>query len=584
MRIGWLPLLLSLGCGGAARHIAPPTLPEARQQAHHGPPAKSLQHYALAVLAQRDGDLEQAQEHIDIALLFDKDAAWLHYSAGRIHVARGELERARGDLSRAVALAPEEPRARLELATVLEIQGDYHQAAHQLEALLSQQRNDRAFADLIQLRTMTGELDEALAAMDRWLEAPPSSHRWRQRRAFLLLDLLRPAEAWEDLARLLEADGAGGPALDLLIEATQLSRRYGSTLDLLERAVQWEPGNEDMVVRLGGLAEQAGDHHRAALAWSQLDLLRGGRDPEVKLMLAQAQLSSHQAPAALAQVQAAAALDAEHPGLLELRVRALFANDRQREALDLVEAVEGWQADTNLLLLRSDLLEQAGRDLEARDSLRLALESGPQSWILAQALAPLEARTGDLEAALGLLEHYPDPLSSPAETQLRQAVVLRLAGEHEQAYTLASDAEARWPDALAPPLTQIIWMREDGLTDTALRITRDALERLPAEPVLVRQLALLEIELGAPERAIAALRICLAAHPDDPHLLNDLAYLEVEAGNHDDDVLAMARRARGFSMRLVYASRTRNQKAEADLGLHYLELGELLRQTDCAVV
>jgi glyoxylate reductase len=44
--------------------------------------------------------------------------------------------------------------------------------------------------------------------------------------------------------------------------------------------------------------------------------------------------------------------------------------------------------------------------------------------------------------------------------------------------------------------------------------------------------------------------------------------------------LAVARRARGFGMQIVYASRTRKPEAEAELGLEWRTLPELLAQSD----
>lgn len=43
---------------------------------------------------------------------------------------------------------------------------------------------------------------------------------------------------------------------------------------------------------------------------------------------------------------------------------------------------------------------------------------------------------------------------------------------------------------------------------------------------------------------------------------------------------AMARRARGFSMRILYASRTRKPELEAELGLSFVPLDDLLREAD----
>jgi glyoxylate reductase len=44
--------------------------------------------------------------------------------------------------------------------------------------------------------------------------------------------------------------------------------------------------------------------------------------------------------------------------------------------------------------------------------------------------------------------------------------------------------------------------------------------------------------------------------------------------------LAVARRARGFDMRLLYHSRTRRPEAEAELGLEFVELEQLLKESD----
>ena len=44
--------------------------------------------------------------------------------------------------------------------------------------------------------------------------------------------------------------------------------------------------------------------------------------------------------------------------------------------------------------------------------------------------------------------------------------------------------------------------------------------------------------------------------------------------------LAMARRARGFDMRILYHTRTRRPEAEAELGIEYAALDQLLRESD----
>jgi len=536
-------LLMMLGCGGAARRVPTPVLPTTSATPQHSPPPKALQHYALAVLAWQGGRPEQAQENLDIAIMFDPGAGRLHLLQGHLQLERGDIDAAVASLLTTVKLDPEDAHARLMLARVLELEGDYDAAAHQLEALLQHLRHDRAFADLVQLYLMIGDRERAAQVLDRWAQAPPDHPFWLRRRAALRLELDQAFEAWEDLAQLLAGDFADGPSVDLLMQATQSARRYGSTLDLLERVVQWEPGNEEMVVRLGGLAERAGDHHRAALAWSHLDMLRGGEDPSVKRMLAQAQLSAGRASDALDSLDAAAALEANTPSPDELRVRALFHSGQADAAFDLLDTQDDARASLDILLLRADLLEQAGRLDEARDDLRRALTASPGTWIVAHALAALEARTGGLDAALALLDQHPDPTADDPERQLQRATLQREASQPEDALATAAAALTRWPDHPGLLHARIVWLRADGHAEEALDAARSANQRLPDQPVLVQQLALMELESGAPERASEVLAGALAVYPDHPHLLNDLAYLRTEAGDHGAEVLAMALRA-----------------------------------------
>ena len=320
------------------------------------------------------------------------------------------------------------------------------------------------------------------------------------------------------------------------------SRRYGSTIELLERVVTWEPGNEEMVVRLGGLAEQAGDHLTAADAWRHLDVLRGGRDAGVKLMLAQALLAAGDGSAALETARRAQELGEDPVLLAPVLARALAASGQLEAAIELVEAQQGWAADPSKLRLIAQLLEAEGRLQEARDRLRAALDVVPSSWTIAHALASLEARTGNLDGARALVERLPNPSDSEADRLLTEAQLTHESGQHELALTLLAGGEQRWPDASALPLTRVYWLMDSDPT-AALAASRQAVARAPQDPGLVQQLALLEHRRGELERARSLLADALLANPDDPHLLNDLAYISAEGGDVSDPMLAMARRA-----------------------------------------
>ncbi len=536
-------LLLLVGCGGPLRHIPPPSLPDAQPGQRSSPPVKALEEYAFSVLASSAGDAEAAREHITLAIRFDPNSAYLHSALGWLELQQGDLDAAQEALARAVELNPTDAVARRRLATAFELEGEPTLAVEQLEALLALTRDDRAFIELIQLHLILGDRAQAARELERWAQLPPAHPEQLQRRAAFYLTLDRPGLAWEDLARLVEGDQAGGPALDLLMDATKRSGRLGSGIALLQRVARWEPGNEDIIVRLGGLCEAAGDDAGAAAAWDELDRLRGGQDAGVKLMLAQASLEAGDAEAALSAARLAATLDPEAPGLVSTQARSLVALDRTDEAIALVEAQPGWRRELRSLRLHGELMAAAGHNDRARASLELALEQAPSSWAVAWELAGLEAEDGELERALARVQAHPDPLGSEATWQLSLAQLERRAGALDAALERLAQAEERWPREAGPPQARGSWLMEAQRDDEALAIVSAALGRLPDEPALAQLQAILLHRAGTPERARSTLEAALVHNPDDAHLLNDLAYLSVEAGVVSDEVLAMARRA-----------------------------------------
>ena len=59
---------------------------------------------------------------------------------------------------------------------------------------------------------------------------------------------------------------------------------------------------------------------------------------------------------------------------------------------------------------------------------------------------------------------------------------------------MLEEIEGRWPQAVEPARSRVAWLREDGQTSCALDASRQAVERMPVQPSLVQQLALIEIE------------------------------------------------------------------------------------------
>ena len=533
--------LLGTGCAASLPRIPPPLPASAPPSASEHPPAEALEQFGLALQAELAGDYDAARGFLAVALLFDPRAAALHEALGRVELARGRAAEARAALERAAQLAPADPETRRLLALACERDGDPTEAVRQLELLLAAGRDDEAFLALCRMLFAHAERDAARAAMLRWCTALPEPRDLLYERAALRLLLGDPGGAWDDLAELLGAARPEGPALDLFAEATAASRRFLSGLLLLERLCAIEPGDETLLVRLRSLAARAGDHERAAAAWTRLDRLRGGRDAGAKVLLAQALLELSQPAQALAALDAAATLAGGPDPGDPLRVRALSALGRNEEALALLAGSSAWADERARLHERAALLEAAGRLEEARDALRQALPL-EQGWYDPWRLASLEARCGDLAQARALLATRREGTDELAEA-LAEARLLDLAGQGDAALAVLAAAEARWPGEPRPALERAERQRQAQGSAAAAALLEAARARNPESAALAHALALLYADTGRAALGAAMLRELLARSPDEAELLNDLAYLAVEAGERSEDLLDMARRA-----------------------------------------
>jgi len=530
-------------CRAYLKRVPPPDLPASQPRPSTGPPPKATLHFALARMARLEGDLDRAREHINIALLFDSDAASLHLERSRVARLQGDPDTALASLSRALAHQPDHLAARRELAGLLQSLGQLEQAVPHLEAILERGQDDQATVDLLRIQLGLGHSELARTRMDAWVLRDPDPPQLLHERAMLRLRLGDAEGAWDDLAVLLEAHDSPGRATDLFLSVADQTRRYRSTLELLQHLARWSPGDEELLVRLAGLAERVGHSFLAAEAWAALDLVRGHQDPDVQLMLARAQLACGEPELALQQLDLAQAADPELPGLRLDRARALFAAGATDQALTLLATQPEQPLDATAALVRASLLDELGREDEAREQLRAALDHSPQRADLAWQLASLEASLGRLSAALAIHEAHRGAARSGVRHEAERAQLYALAGEVERALVLLEAAEQAYPQQLIPVRERITLLHDSGRADEALAAAERARERLPGDPGLLRLQAWLCQQTGDSGCARRALETGLAEHPDDASLLNDLAWLRLESGESSDDLLAMAGRA-----------------------------------------
>ncbi len=521
-----------------------PGLPPSGSQPSAATPRESRLHYAMGVLAWLEGDLSLAREELGIALLFDQDSAYLHMVLGRLAAAQRDLEGAHASLCVALALNPTSQEALFTMGQVLQDLKQPQAALDHFRLALAQGAHHPSFEALTSWYVQQGEGSAAAQVLADWDAAQEPVTQVLLRRGSLRLELGDAQGAQRDIGLYLQRERAQGGPLDLYLHATRACRRYRSALDLLELLSHLEPGNDDLLLHLGALAEEADYALLAVRTWHALDVLQGGHDADAKFLLAQAQLSSGAHEDALVSLRAARALDADLPGLAMAEAHALRALGRAAEALQALEDIQrDAPGGVAYVALRSSLLTELGRHAEARAELRKGLESPSPSTGLARKLALLMAEAGDLLGALELASAHRRPDAHPESWEVTQARLQAAAGGLPAALERLGSAEARWPQRSLAVRTHTALLHEDGRSQEALQVVRDATGRMPENAALLQLLAAMELETGGREAALEVYRRALALVPDDPTLQNDLAYLLVEGGQPNEEALLLAQRA-----------------------------------------
>jgi hypothetical protein len=347
---------------------------EALERWSFADPAAPLPHLLLARLDyQRDDDLARARRHLDAALSRRPD----DFTAARALAHRAAVELAAGDTTAAeVAVAealrrvPASAPARFQAAVLAFRRGDA--AALRESAGVLGDRAGPVLARLLGARSaeLSGTDDEAQQAYRGVVEAAP-------RDPALLLSV---AGAF---ARL----HASGPALDAARRALRRDLPEGR---LRRPPTEFWEGPAALVEasrRLEAIARAEPNAAATAYAAAAACELLLGRTVAAERLAKLAASASPQAPA---------------PQVL-LAQLALDRGDVQRALVRADGCLDARPQDAVALAIRARALELLGRDGDAEQAVRAAVEAGPDLLTPRLALARLLARRGEGREAAALL-------------------------------------------------------------------------------------------------------------------------------------------------------------------------------------
>ncbi len=169
------------------------------------------------------------------------------------------------------------------------------------------------------------------------------------------------------------------PLFERLLDANRaLSRGAPDEAAGLARAVLAADAGNAFASLVLGRALLASGQHRAAIAALTAYLERVPGSADAHHWIALAHLRPGDRGRALAEEDAALAIDARHGAAIALRAGLLFSSGREQEGLEALRAaVAANPANPSLRVDLADLLADAGRSAEAEPEYRRALDERP---------------------------------------------------------------------------------------------------------------------------------------------------------------------------------------------------------------
>lgn len=501
----WLVAVLLAGCGGSAlRAVTPPPLPPpAPIEDAVRVPARARYHYLVGRLAQAEGRWAEAEEALQTALLHDPNSPWVWLALAEVAGGAGEPELERSRAREAVQLGPELADTWARHGEVELRNGDVDAGLAALATAVDRGAGDVTWA--LWCRTLAGrDADAARVAVARWSErdlADPTLLRERGRLRLQTGDL---AGATGDLGEALAHAPTDARLLDEFLTAVTGSGLYRQGLTRLESLRRLAPGNTDILLRAWHLAARAGDPVRAEAALLALDAATAGRDPQVKLWLAdvRSQLGRHEE--ALATLERAARGDPPPPDLPYHRARLLRAAGRLGPALRALQVPESGAVRGDALALRVRLLAEVGRVDDARREAEAAAALLPDDYAVGGALVAACAAQGDRGAMLAAVDRMA-MLDDEARARTRAR---HLAGMRDVDGAIAALEATPMADVDSWTLGGAL-LREAGRSNEAVAWLDRAVDRFPRDAALRAELGVALDAAGSPELALVAMREAL---------------------------------------------------------------------------
>jgi tetratricopeptide (TPR) repeat protein len=402
-------------------------------------------------------------------------------------------------------------------------------AAQDYLELAQETRDPRVVRRAAQVALQAREMDKAIQAFKLWLELEPDSPVARQMLTTLLLTGGKLAAAQPYLTELLAADpSAVGDNLMRLYPLIARSPDKQGAYRLVRELVQPYPKVPEAHWALAQAAEAA-DKHDVALAEAQR--LRSLKPKWEMAVLLQAQLLQRDDPQqALAVLKQYLDANSAASEVRLLYARTLLEQKQFPQARgEFQRLLKEHPGNADLAFAVALLSLQMGEFDQAEQELKQALGDGKKDQDTVYFyLGQLSEAKKDYPAAL---EQYRQVAHGEYhyQAQLRIAFLLNKQGMLDEARTVLHHTEAQ----NTQQRVQLVLFEAQLLSDAkqykeAYHVLLRGLDKLPSQPELLYEAALLADRIGKPDELERLIRKLIEEQPDNANAYNALGYSLLE--------------------------------------------------------
>ncbi|HYO82440.1 MAG TPA: tetratricopeptide repeat protein [Bryobacteraceae bacterium] len=431
----------------------------------------------------------------------------------QLGIAYGTSDPARAieQFGRSLSVAPNNADALYARGTLLARDGKAAEAAKDLErAVQLDPKNANALGRLGQLYRQFGRTAHAERLLRRAAELNPNDRATAMHLAFILRDTGKRDEADKYFAVVkgqLGTDASHTPRTGLLEFLSMAPEQQGERyIANLRRAVEDQPANEDLRLRLGLTLLERGDAAGAEQVLQSLKTAPAVTDGELAL------IGAERFEAARKLLQQAAQPSVEL-AIAEFRIAGPEAG------LATLDRVPERSRDGDYWLARAQILDGAGQFEPALQALNNSFAAAPTQAPLYHHAAKFLIKHDKLAEASRLLEQANKLIPNEPQLLLDHAVVLELAKRFEEARTVLASIERRWPEWARPFVVHGISFMTRGKASEALPLleTAIALGDDSAEAHYYLAQALLDVSPEHRGRAALEVKRALERAPEDPY-------------------------------------------------------------------